>query len=325
MGTKIEWTDETWNPVSGCTKVSSGCRNCYAERFAGRGMGEWKGRKFTDVQCHEDRLSVPHKRKKPTRYFVNSMSDLFHKDVPDLFIDRIVAVVARTRRHTYQALTKRPERMKAYCSTWAALSPKQRTLRLAEAVYKGHVAERLVLGSLRMENVGELDWPLPNLWLGVSVEDQKTFNERTALLKRTPAAHRFVSAEPLLSALGTIDLTGIDWLICGGESGPGARLCKVEWIRSIVRQCKASQVPCFVKQLGSHIDEAIVRCLKCGHIDSLEQFDVGGADDGKVFCNQCNEEIEPESAITDPKGGAPAEWPEDLRDCREVPTSPVMA
>jgi len=215
--TSIEWTDATWNPVTGCSKVSAGCKNCYAEAIADR---FWAGsRKFTDVMCHEDRLMEPLKWKKPRRVFVNSMSDLFHEDVPDEFIDKIFAVMALADKHKFQILTKRPSRMQSYV-------------------------------------VGLVSRPPSNVWLGVSVEDQATADERIPLLIETPAAVRFVSYEP---ALGPVDFSKVpgqsrvvaripDWIIVGGESGANARPCKVEWIRKAVTQCAAAGVACFVKQ-----------------------------------------------------------------------------
>ena len=231
---KIEWTEKTWNPITGCTKVSPGCAHCYAENVANR---FWGDRKFGDVQFHEDRLRQPLRRKKPTMYFVNSMSDLFHESVTDEQLDRIFAVMALTPQHTYQVLTKRPKRMLEYCNT--------------------------------------IKLPLPNLWLGVSVETQRTADERIPLLLQTPAAVRFLSCEPLLgkvhlNCLHWQDMTNIDclagkhgiyfggdcnrvdWVIVGGESGSKARPCDVDWIRSIIEQCRVANVPCFVKQLGSH-------------------------------------------------------------------------
>ncbi len=258
--TKIEWTDRTWNPVTGCSKVSEGCRNCYAERHARRFWGE---RKFTDVQCHPDRLDQPLHWRKPSRIFVNSMSDLFHKDVPDEFISKVIWTIKRCPQHTFQILTKRPERMRIYMN---------------------------ILND-QNKNRGDKYWPINNLWLGVSAEDQKTADERIPLLLQTPAAVRFVSYEP---ALGPIDLekvplpdayltmngiTGclqplsekdtepddyrywtrksmkLDWVICGGESGAKARPMHPNWARSIRDQCVDAGVPYFFKQHGEWATE----------------------------------------------------------------------
>jgi protein gp37 len=162
MKTTIEWTDETWNPVTGCTKVSEGCRHCYAETFARRQMGPWKGRAFTDVWCHRERLDKPLKWRKPRRVFVNSMSDLFHLDVPDAFIDQVFHTMAWCRQHRYQVLTKRPERMRTYSAGFAALTGQERALRLVRSGIPDYTPAAYV---------SPLEWPLSNVWLGVSVED----------------------------------------------------------------------------------------------------------------------------------------------------------
>ncbi|MHB1098118.1 MAG: DUF5131 family protein [Burkholderiales bacterium] len=216
--TSIEWTDVVWNPVTGCSKVSEGCRNCYAEAVAHR---FWGARKFTDVQCHADRLAQPLHWKKPRRIFVNSMSDLFHEAVPDEFIDRIFAVMALTSHHTYQILTKRPSRMQDYAAQ--LLNEGDRWSRFGDAVGP-------LIGNQAYELAGERPWPLPNVWLGVSIEDPVTADERIPILLRTPAAVRFVSIEPILGIvdirryLGEAGRTGIS---CAGGtrmvSGQGRR------------------------------------------------------------------------------------------------------
>ena len=256
---KIEWTDATWNAVTGCTRVSEGCRNCYIERTPAFRIA---GRKFehgtTGVQLHPDRLDQPLKWKKPRRIFVNSLSDLFHEDVPDEFILECLTVMAIAKHHTFQVLTKRPERMRSLLSKWSA-----------EDIY-------LYWHSFSGEPREVHSWPLHNVWLGVSIESQATADERIPLLLQTPAAVRFVSAEPLL---GPVDLTRIDgaaldpeakgihlnaltggcetetpwhlnWVIAGGESGPGARPMHQDWARSIRDQCQAAGVPFFFKQWG---------------------------------------------------------------------------
>lgn len=233
---KIEWTDETWNPVTGCTKVSQGCKHCYAEREWARLSANPKatayfGRSFGDVQCHPERLEQPLRWKRPRRIFVNSMSDLFHEDVPVDFIAQVFDAMARCPQHTFQILTKRAARMQFLM--WS-----------------------------------ELDWkPLPNVWIGVSVEDQSTADERIPLLLQTPAAVRWVSAEPLLGPVdlefGEIDIAlekdgfgnsailgGIDWVVVGGESGPKARPMHPDWARSLRDQCAAVGVPFLFKQWG---------------------------------------------------------------------------
>lgn len=234
--TKIEWTDRTWNPVTGCTKVSPGCDNCYAEGIARRFAG---GKGFPngfDVTLRPDRLEDPLKWRKPARVFVNSMSDLFHDEVSDAFIAQVWSVMAATPQHTYQVLTKRHARMRSLMR-----NPRFR------------VAARLVAGT----------WPLPNVWLGVSVEDQKWADIRIPALLDTPAAVRFLSCEPLLGHVDlkpwmvfaettlSMELPGLHWVIVGGESGPGARRMQLDWARYLVGQCQRTGVPVFVKQLGS--------------------------------------------------------------------------
>jgi protein gp37 len=205
--TTIEWTEQTWNPVTGCSKVTQGCKHCYAERIAVR---FWKGRPFTEVRCHPDRLTYPKKIKAPTKFFVNSMSDLFHPDVPLEFIRDVFEVMASCPRHTFQVLTKRSERL----------------LELHE----------------------QLPWP-SNIWMGVSVEDDRVV-ERIDHLRQTNAAVRFLSLEPLIGPLEGLNLAGIHWAIVGGESGPGAREMKPVWVKSLRRQCRAAGVPFFFKQWG---------------------------------------------------------------------------
>lgn len=262
--TTIEWTDRTWNPVTGCTKVSPGCDHCYAETIAHRFAGSKAFPNGFDVTQHEARLSQPLRWRRPARVFVNSMSDLFHADVPGEFIARVFAVMALTPQHTFQVLTKRHARMRALLSNreFVALVDEHR--------------EQLRPGC------GDFAWPLPNVWLGVSVENQKWADIRIPALLETPAAVRFLSCEPLL---GPVDLKqavrtmgserghgltasfihvgdccrkfhGIDWVIVGGESGPGARAMDLSWASQIVEQCQHSGVAAFVKQLGSRWGKA---------------------------------------------------------------------
>ncbi len=241
--TSIEWTDVTWNPTRGCSRVSEGCRNCYAERQAARNFPGLKspttGESFavlTDsgprwtgkLELIEAKLVEPLHWKKPRRVFVNSMSDLFHEDLPDEAIDRVFAVMALCPQHTFQVLTKRADRMRQ----WMPRDPFT-------------AFERLLKGG----NAGINHWPLPNVWLGVSVEDQAN-KYRIDLLRQTPAAIRFLSIEPLLEDIGQLDLTGIHWVIVGGESGPGARPIRPEWVRAVRDQCQAANVPFFFKQWG---------------------------------------------------------------------------
>ncbi|GII03104.1 DUF5131 family protein [Planobispora takensis] len=257
----IEWTNATWNPVTGCTKVSRGCDHCYAETFAERWRGT-PGHHFTngfDVQLRPERLDQPLSWRKPRRIFVNSMSDLFHDAVPDDFILKVFERMWWAPQHTFQVLTKRHGRMRS-------LLP-----RLEERLRQVETDLTLV------DCPTPLIWPLPNVWLGVSVEDQKHAELRIPALLETPAAVRFVSAEPLL---GPIDLTravrtmgsqrghgltasfihagdccrhfhGIDWVIVGGESGARARPMHPDWARSLRDQCAAAEVPFFFKQHGA--------------------------------------------------------------------------
>lgn len=216
MPTKIEWTDESWNPVTGCVKISPGCAHCYAERFAERFRGT-PGHPFSvgfDPTPRPDRLEQPFKWRSPRMVFVNSMSDLFGDFVTDDYIAKVFEVMRQTPQHTYQVLTKRAERMRE----WVRARP--------------WVATAF------------------NIWLGVSVEDVKYGLPRVNVLRRTPAAVRFLSIEPLLEALPKLDLDGIDWVIVGGESGPGARELKEEWVRDIRDRCRRARVPFFFKQWG---------------------------------------------------------------------------
>lgn len=243
--TGIAWCDATWNPVSGCTKVSQGCKNCYAERLWPRlaAPGQpYEGRAFTEVACHPNRLGQPLRWKKPRRIFVNSMSDLFHEDVPDDFIQEVFAVMALADRHTFQILTKRPDRMRRLLNS--------DEFQEAITYVEGESPEGI-------DGYGYLPWPLPNVWLGVSVEDQETANERIPLLLNTPAAVRWLSIEPMLGPIdlreahkAKIKLPRVDWIVVGGESGPRARPMQIEWVESIVDQCQAASVPVFVKQMG---------------------------------------------------------------------------
>jgi protein gp37 len=269
----IEWTDATWNPVTGCTKVSPGCDHCYAERIVERFKG--KGA-FENVTLNEERLDAPLRWRKPRRVFVNSMSDLFHDSVPDEYIATVFAVMAFARQHTFQVLTKRHGRMRSLLNRQSFRRDVQRVALRRE----GDRAPWLV----------KPWWPLRNVWLGVSVEDQKHANLRIPALLDTPAAVRWISAEPLLgpidlhakdsrtfgpqwlpvtaygvntpdhragdgSPIGDLykDMYGpnLDWVVIGGESGPGARPMHPDWARSLRDQCSAAGVPYFFKQTGS--------------------------------------------------------------------------
>ena len=262
--TTIEWCDKVWNPIRGCSRVSSGCEHCYAEKQAHRFSGKdgpyegltrmtkhgpvWTGK----IKLVPHSLDQPIHWRKPSWIFVNSMSDLFHEAVPDEFIDKVFAVMALTSRHIFQILTKRPERMHEYITSRA------KSIRCWEAAARS-MGYTLQFKSLNGETLSMTPWPLPNVWLCISAEDQQTADERIPILLKTSAAVRGVSLEPLL---GPIDLRisafngadsfssmeGISWVVCGGESGDRARLMNMEWPRSIITQCREAGVPCFIKQ-----------------------------------------------------------------------------
>jgi len=209
---RIEWTESTWNPLTGCTKISPGCKHCYAERMAKRlqAMGQPNYARGFQLSIHENALEKPLEWKKPQVIFVNSMSDLFHKDVPVEFILEVFDVMRRAHWHTFQVLTKRAERLEE-------INP-------------------------------QIDWP-ENVWMGVSIETQD-YVYRIDHLRRTNAKIKFLSLEPLLGPLENLNLRGINWAIVGGESGPGARPVMQEWVTSIRDQCLAAKVPFFFKQWG---------------------------------------------------------------------------
>jgi protein gp37 len=263
MTTKIEWTDETWNPVTGCTKVSQGCHFCYAERLWPKVDGARVKREggapraFTDVRCHPERLDAPLHWRTPRRIFVNSMSDLFHEEVPSAFIGKVFGVMAVARQHVFQVLTKRPQRMLDLLADGVVGPLKGEADQTAFEIRR----ERSTTAEEASRWPG-LKWPLPNVWLGVSVEDQATADERVPLLLRIPAAIRFVSYEP---ALGPINLgwyllrfdpmqgdktPNLRWLIAGGESGPNARPPHPDWFRSVRDQCAEAGLAFFFKQWG---------------------------------------------------------------------------
>ncbi|MBW3598455.1 MAG: phage Gp37/Gp68 family protein [Planctomycetes bacterium] len=214
---KIEWTDATWNPVRGCTKVSPGCVHCYAETFAERfrGVPEHPYEHGFDLRLVPEKLTEPFKWSRPRMVFVNSMSDLFHAGVPDDYIATVVEVMCSADWHTYQVLTKRSERLRDLLQS------------------KLHTAAKL-----------------PHIWWGVSVENRRHGASRIDHLRESGAARAFLSIEPLLENLGEIDLQGISWVIVGGESGPGARPMKREWVVNIRSQCRRAGIPFFFKQWG---------------------------------------------------------------------------
>lgn len=301
----IQWTNQTWNPVVGCKRVSAGCDHCYAFALHDKRHIAWKRgtfptapaqyhKPFSQVQLLPERLDDPLHWRKPRMVFVNSMSDLFHDDVPDDFIAQVFAVMAIASNHTFQILTKRPERMR---------------LLMGDDTFVGMVDTHIdVIGRKHdWPCIAEVEaWPLPNVWLGVSVENQQAADERIPLLLETPAAVRFLSCEPLL---GPVDITGcggpheylypkwlkrehgtvldgwterlLHWVIVGGESGPHSRPMQEAWAESLLDQCQAAGIPAFMKQMGTVW--ARTYHAKDGH------------------------------------GGTPSEWPEHLR-VREFPT-----
>ena len=313
---KIEWTEASWNPTRGCTKIGPGCKHCYAETFAER----WKGlaghpyeQGFLPRLVPES-LGLPLTWKRPRRIFVDSMSDLFHESFPYEYIAAVFGVMAACPQHTFQVLTKRADRLLAFFG-WLdarALATKgvpewicraEAARALSDAVLSERLLTNWIVHGLREEAAR---WPLSNVWLGVSAEDQQHADERIPALLASPAAVRFVSAEPLLgevdlwaflkgdirdrslAALGEAPTPGLDWVIAGGESGPGARLTDIQWLRSLRDQCKAAGVPFFLKQLGARAYE------------SWPDMRIGIPQKSK-------------------KGGDPAEWPEDLRNARAFP------
>ena len=248
---KIEWTEHTWNPIRGCVKVSPGCKHCYAETFAERfrGVAGHAYEQGFDPRLGPEMLDVPLRRRKPTTYFVNSMSDLFGEFVPDAYIAAVFGVMAASSRHTFQVLTKRAERL----PKWFRLADDKGVRYIGDAA-EAFGSKLYVLDGRRSQwNDYDCKWPLANVWLGVSVEDKKYGIPRIEHLRNTPAAVRFLSIEPLLEALGTLDLTGIHWVIVGGESGRGSRPMHPEWVRSIRDQCVAAGVPFFFKQWGVYM------------------------------------------------------------------------
>lgn len=298
--TSIEWTDATWNPVRGCSRLSPGCGGanrqggCYAEkiaaRFSGPGQpfegfaersahgGRWTGK----MALVDDMLTLPLRWKKPRRIFVNSMSDLFHENLPDEAIDKVFAVIALAPQHTFQVLTKRSARMRAYFGDAGAVR------RIIHEAFKLDQPDGAWL-SADHEIAGDPIVPLPNVWLGVSVEDRAR-KTRIDDLRATPAAIRFLSCEPLLEGLGELDLSGIHQVIIGGESGPRSRSFMLSWAASIVAQCANAGVAAFMKQLGAE------------------------AYDDRSYVGSS-----PRYETKDRKGGDWSEWPADLR-VREFPT-----
>ena len=272
MASKIEWTDNTWNPITGCTKISAGCQNCYAENMAKRFGGE-NGFKLT---LRPEKLDIPLGRKKPTTYFVCSMSDLFHEDVPFEYIDKIWVIMALTPHHTYQVLTKRPKRMAEYFERHFT---RHKIGALAVKYTKnfhpdGHGCDSDICNGM---------FPLKNVWLGVTAENQDQAQKRIPILLEIPASKRFISVEPMLDKINlkhlgflkgqapkdrlclcdglegtvydfgstnTVEINKLDWVICGGESGQRARPLNPEWVKDLQEQCAATNTPFFFKQWG---------------------------------------------------------------------------
>ncbi len=253
---KIEWCDTTWNVVTGCAKVSQGCKHCYAEVIAKR---FWGGRKFTDVMVHPERLGQPLSWRKPRRVFVNSMSDLFHEAIPMEFIARVWAVMMGATGHRFMVLTKRPERMREFVTN-----------------FMPYAFDVNLLVSQKLK-----ERPAKNIWLGVSAETQEEADRRIPILLQTPAAVRFISAEPLLENVNLLPYlvpigynwdyerrgpARINWVVVGGESGTGARPMAKEWVRAIRDQCQAADVPFFFKQWGEWAPYLVANCSAPMHL-----------------------------------------------------------
>jgi protein gp37 len=347
--TNIEWTDATWNVTHGCEKVATGCRGCYAIRDAHRlasnpnpkisgprqgltrkvgGVIDWTG----VVRTAPENLAWPLHKRKPLRIFVNSNSDLFHKDVPFEFVAAVFGVMAACPQHTFQVLTKRPERMLEFLGWLGRHARPEGAAWLAMAGSVPYNSDEIRTGLALMAT----RCTLPNVWLGVSVACQDDADKLIPTLLRCPAAVRFISAEPLVgpvdlthcqpsgdwfinaldglwrgkfetathvvTAVVQIEPTPLHWVIVGGESGPGARPCDVAWIRSIIEQCKEAGVPCFVKQVGSN---------PRGHAQWEHPDNEGRGVDPEL------------SPLESRKGGDPEEWPSDLRT-REFPTASAL-
>ena len=246
-GSKIEWTEATWNPVTGCTKVSPGCMNCYAERMSKRlqAVGLRRYRDAFSLALHPDVVELPHRWKRPRLVFVNSMSDLFHEEVPFYFIRKVFAVMAEMHQHQFQVLTKRPAR---------------------------------ALGNAR-----DLPWP-ENLWFGTSVENED-YIHRVHTLRRIPARIRFLSLEPLLGPIRRLPLSDIHWVIVGGESGPRARLLREDWVTRIRDRCMRYNVPFFFKQWGGVNKKRNGRTLEGRTWDELPESGARqGSSHARVAC-----------------------------------------
>jgi protein gp37 len=333
--TGIEWTDETWNPVVGCSVISPGCTNCYAMRMAARieamdaklghaphyrGLTRktkagavWTG---TVRVAPDGVLLAPLSWRKPRRVFVNSMSDVFHEALSDEDIDRVFAVMALAPRCTFQVLTKRADRMHAY------FGAKDMIARLNGRIWS-------TLGTPRGSKVHHgghwrASLPLPNVWLGVSAEDRRRASERVPQLQATPAARRMISVEPMLeeiepALLGLRHAPRPDWIIVGGESGPGARAFWAPWARPIVRACKAAGVAVFVKQMGSNVQDRNDAGFEgCSPMEWHLEDELAQVEHDVDGYSTDYQGAPVRIRLRDRKGGDMAEWPEDLR-VREFP------
>jgi protein gp37 len=356
MTTSIEWTDETWNPVVGCSRVSAGCEHCYAERVAHRKMHEshkgltvvgkhgprWTG----EVRFLPERLTDPFSWRKRRRVFVNSMSDLFHEKLSGAQIAAVFAVMAATPGHTYQVLTKRPARARQWFASIAE-DPAAWLSSASEALVgvdedTACAIANWVNGLARWKRApadgNPLDgsvrrWPLPNVHLGVSIEDQATADERVRVLRDCPAAVHWISQEPQLGAIeyhpNTFEwvpilpdedeegrlLPPIRWIVIGGESGPGARPFDLAWARRTLEQTRRTDTKCFIKQLGAR---PMATCGRCRG-DGIDPVRVGHDPEYCSECGGASQGSEPEPLeLTDRKGGAMEEWPPDLR-VRDLP------
>jgi protein gp37 len=313
--TSIEWTQnpdgskgKTWNPVRGCVEISPGCARCYAKAFAER----WRGlaghpyEQGFDPRHVPEKLGEPFTWRKPTRVFVNSMSDLWLDAFDHEYVAAVFGVMASCPQHTFITLTKRADRMLDWFRWIEGVMPSAHVLGAARGVRWYAWSEAGCRGAKWEDAVGpawsgpapDWKWPLPNLWVGTSVENRKHGVPRIGLLRQVPAAVRVLSIEPLLEDLGDLDLTGIGWVLVGGESGPKARPFDPDWARRILAQCREQRVPCFIKQLGA--------------------VPVTGAT-GRFRTHEGRRQVElVRLRLKDRKGGDMDEWPEDLR-VREFP------
>lgn len=306
--TSIEWTDMVWNPTTGCDRVSPGCDNCYALTMAARlkAMGQAKYERDGDprtsgpgfgLTVHPDEIDAPLHWRKPRRVFVNSMSDLFHAEVPEDFIARVFATMAQAPQHAFQVLTKRPQRMAAVFD--GGLAPEVEVSILDDhprAPLTADGEDYLIPGVWDEDGMA---WPLPNVWLGTSIESNR-YAFRADHLRATPAAVRWISAEPLLGPLDELDLTGIDWLVAGGESGPRARPMHPDWVRDLRDRCGESGVAFFFKQWGAWWPAA-----KC-HPDHENEAEQDAWDRIDVLAHHLA--LESGGAITQSIGGPEGDW-----------------